>query len=178
MREEEFKKEIQRKLKDELIDYEILINENLVYKVIVNDKGEYRPEKPRKPKRGYYSFQTDLMIKQNILPLVVIETKIRSFSTHDVLTYSIKAQKHKEIYPYMRYGLLIGNSNVVYNRFFTHNSGFDFALAIKDIETESISKLIQVINSQIESAKKLLDVIKERNNVVLFNTIIEIEKKK
>jgi len=59
---------------------------------------------------------------------------------------------------------------------FTHNSGFDFALAIKDIETESISKLIQVINSQIESAKKLLDVIKERNNVVLFNTIIEIKK--
>lgn len=106
------------------------------------------------------------MIKQNILPLVVIETKIRRFSTHDVLTYSIEAQKHKKIYPYMRYGLLIGNSNVAYNRFFTHNSGFDFALAIKDIETESINKLIQVINSQIESAKKLLDVIKERNNVV------------
>lgn len=175
MDEKEFTKEIQRKLQVELVGYEVLTGENLVYRVIIDDKVEYKPKNPKKPSRGNLSFQTDLMIKQNSLPLVIIETKYGGFSTHDVLTYSIKAQKHKEIYPYIRYGLLIENSNIIYNRFFTHNSGFDFALAIKNIETESINKLIRVINAQIENAKKLLDILKKGNNIILFNTIIETE---
>ncbi len=175
MKEKEFTEEIQQKLQVKLVDYEVLMGENLVYRVIIDDKIEYKPKNPKKPIRGNLSFQTDLMIKQNSVPLVIIEIKYGKFTTHDVLVYSIKAQKHKEIYPYIRYGLLIGDYKIIYNRFFTHNFGFDFALAIADTEIGSINKLTRVINAQIENAEKLLNILKKGNNVILFNTVIETE---
>jgi len=91
--------------------------------VIINENFKFEPNKPRKPKRGSYAFQTDLLIirKNNKLPLVVLETKYGGFSTHDVLTYSSKAQKHKEVYPYLRYGLVVGGTDKITNNFFIHN---------------------------------------------------------
>ncbi len=175
MNEKEFTEIIQQELQKSLGDYEVLISENLIYKVFIDDTLEYKPKNPEKPSRGNLSFQTDLMIKDNNIPLVVIEVKYNGFSTHDVLTYSTKAQKHKEIYPYLRYGFLVGNLNVIHNRFFIHNYGFDFALAIENYETENINKLTKIINSQIENAKNLLSIIKKEGKVTLFNTKIEIE---
>jgi len=175
MDEKEFTEEVQQKLQVKLADYEVLIGENLIYRVIIDDNVEYKPKDPKEPSRGNLSFQTDLMIKRNKVPLVIIEVKYGKFTTHDVLVYSIKAQKHKEIYPYIRYGLLIGDYKIIYNRFFTHNFGFDFALAIADTEIGSINKLTRVINAQIENAEKLLNILKKGNNVILFNTVIETE---
>jgi len=90
--------------------YEVKIDENLIYRVIINEKLKFEPNEPRTRRRGSYAFQTDLLIirKDTRFPLVVIETKYNGFSTHDVLTYSTKAKKHKEIYPYLRYGLVVG----------------------------------------------------------------------
>jgi len=72
-----------------------------------------------------------------ILPLVIIETKYGGFHTHDVITYSTKALKHKEVYFYVRYGLVVGGENIIHNKFFVHNVGFDFAIAIDDINEET-----------------------------------------
>ncbi len=43
-----------------------------------------------------------------------------SLTTHDVLTYSTKARRHKQIYPYLRYGLLVSTETSVPRRFFIH----------------------------------------------------------
>ncbi len=174
MNEKELTEIVQQKLQEKLGDYEVLISENLIYKVFIDDHLEYEPKNPKKPSRGNLSFQTDLMIKDNNIPLVVIEVKNNGFSTHDILIYSTKAQRHKEIYPYLRYGFLIGNLNVIHNRFFIHNYGFDFALAIENCEIENINKLIKIINSQIENAKKLLSILKKESKVTLFNTTLDI----
>ena len=72
------------------------------------------------------------------MPLIVIETKYGGFSTHDVLTYSTKAQKHKEVFPFIRYGLLVGGVNKITNKFFIHNIGFDFAVALSEEEIKAI----------------------------------------
>ena len=45
------------------------------------------------------------------IPLVVMKIKFGRFKTHDVLTYSAKALKHKEIYPCLRYGLVSARAN-------------------------------------------------------------------
>ncbi len=174
MNEKEFTEKVQQELQERLKDYEVLVSENLIYKVFIDDILQYKPKNPEKPSRGNLSFQTDLMIKYDNLPLVVIEVKQNGFSTHDILIYSTKAQKHKEIYPYLRYGFLVGNLKVIQNRFFIHNYGFDFALAIENYETENINKLTEIIGSQIENAKKLLSIFKKESNVTFFNTKLDI----
>jgi hypothetical protein len=64
-----------------------------------------------KPRKGQPAFQTDLCVfeekKEDLfIPRVVMEFK-GSITTHDVLTYSAKARKHKQVYPYLRYGIIL-----------------------------------------------------------------------
>ena len=80
----------------------------LLYEIRVNNNLEVvSQEQVRKPKRGTSAFQTDLCIFEDktpevSIPRVVIEFKT-GITTHDVLTYSAKAVRHKKIYPYLRY---------------------------------------------------------------------------
>jgi len=173
MNETQFTEILEKFLKKELKGYEVKRNENLIYKVIVNENMQFNPKNPKKPKRGNLSFQTDLMIKKNDLPLVVIETKFGGFSTHDVLTYSTKALKHKEVYPYLRYGFVVGGVKIIQNRFFTHNLGFDFAIAIEDIN--NLRSFLDLVKRQIKNSEMLLKIMKEKNKTKLFSSNLVVE---
>lgn len=181
MNESNFKENIKEKIKGNLDTnkYAVKSNENLLYKVTVNESFEFEPNDPKDPKRGNYAFQTDLLITKNDndLPLVVIETKYGGFSTHDILTYSTKALKHKEVFPFIRYGLLVGGIDKITNKFFIHNVGFDFAYALNDINDSSgVVKLIKIIEVQLKNAESILDIFKNKNRTKSFNTTISIEK--
>jgi len=180
MNESEFKQALKEKLQRELGNdkYEVKRDENLIYKVVINENLRFEPNTPQNPKRGNYAFQTDLLImgKDNRLPLVVIETKYGGFSTHDVLTYSTKAQKHKEIYPYLRYGLVVGGTNKITNKFFVHNIGFDFAFASEEIDDNSLEELIEIVRQQIKNAESILDIFRNKNQTKSFNTQVIIKK--
>jgi hypothetical protein len=112
MNEPELKKKLRERIKNELEKkyrekYEVNYDENLIYRVIISKDGtnsnnvklQYEPEDPQKPARGDYAFQTDILIKEKSsgLPLVVIKVKRKELTTHDILTYSTKAVKHKEV---------------------------------------------------------------------------------
>lgn len=177
MNETKFKRELREELKERLgNDYSIEMDKNLIYKVIVDKNLQYIPINPKNPKRGEYAFQTDLVIikKDSNLPLVIIETKYGGFSTHDVLTYSTKALKHKEIYPYIRYGLVVGGKNKIDNKFFIHNVGFDFAIALRELKEEDLKRLSTIIQKQLESAKLVLDIFMNKKKVKEFNSVIKV----
>jgi hypothetical protein len=155
-KEELFRRALGEALKEKLFiqeekkegKYEIHIENgrNLLYKVILDGNLEYRPKNPNNPKRGSLAFQTDLLIsyrknKRNI-PIVAIETKFDSLSTHDILTYSAKAQKHKEIYPYLRYGLVIGKKGTFL---------IDFLFTIQDLILPMHLKLLKTPRNLILS---------------------------
>jgi hypothetical protein len=59
-------------------------------------------------------YETNLLICQNLSenfwkPRIVIEAKLSSVTTHDAITYSQKSATHKNVHPFLRYGILIGN---------------------------------------------------------------------
>jgi len=181
MTESEFRELIKNKIKKSLDydKYRVKTNENLLYKVTVNEHFQYEPNNPTSPRRGNYAFQTDLLITKqtNDLPLVVIETKYGGFSTHDILTYSTKAQKHKEVFPFIRYGLLVGGTEKITNKFFIHNVGFDFAFAYNEAQIDiNVANLIRIIKDQIKNAELILDIFINKNQTKSFNTKIIIEK--
>ena len=101
--------------------------------------------------------------------------KYGNFTTHDVLTYSTKALKHKGVYPYLRYGFVVGGRRTITNKFFTHNEGFDFALAMTKPDEASLSKLLEIIKKQITNAESLLNMFKNKHRTVSFNTRLEFE---
>lgn len=123
---------------------------NLLYELTLNRELKLSIKDTKNPKRGNAAFQTDICIFEKIhgleIPRVVIEFK-SGISTHDVITYSAKAGKHKKIYPGLRYGMIDDKHSAIPKRFFIHNENLDFFIAAKNYKkgrnlTEMIKKLI------------------------------------
>ena len=89
------------------------------------------------------------------LPRVVIEFKT-GLTTHDILTYSTKARRHKQIYPYLRYGLLASRERCITGKFFTHNEALDFCLATAGVSRPALRALLRsVIRKEIAASRRL-----------------------
>jgi len=163
-------------LKKNLPQYNIKTKENLLYKMIIDSEGKLQPKSYKNPKRGQYAFQIDVLIRnKDNMPLVAIETKSGGFSTHDVLTYSTKAVKHKEIYPYLRYGFIVGEKSKIDRKFFIHNLGFDFVIAVKNLEHD-LDKLVEIVMKQIEAAEQISKILeKKENQPSLYATNVELK---
>ena len=108
--------------------------------------------------RGY---ETDILIyeqqnKEIWRPRIVIETKLGSVTTHDAITYSQKAQTHKYVHPYLRYGILIGKreENPLPGRLFRHGSYFDFMLSWKALKADrnEFKVFLDIINDEIQAS--------------------------
>ncbi len=113
---------------------------NLFYELFLNRKLELAVPDTKLPKRGSSAFQTDICIFELLddveFPRIAIEFK-EGITTHDILTYSAKAGRHKQVYPCLRYGLLSGATDSIPSRFFIHNEHLDFFIAAKHYKTES-----------------------------------------
>ena len=137
----------------------------------IDYEGKLKPANVERPSRGQFAFQTDLLISNEKVPLVVFELKSGGFSTHDVLTYSTKAIKHKEIYPYLRYGFVVGGQGTIDRKFFTHNVGFDFAFTTNKIE-DDLGEFIKLTQNQIEIAEKLIKIL-GGNMISRYETLLD-----
>ena len=133
----------------------------LLYQVTVDNNLRIMSEaQVRAPRRGDSAFQTDLCLFEQMseevwLPRVVLEFKT-TITTHDVLTYSAKATKHKQVYPYLRYGLVAENEKNVPGRFFTHNEGMDFCLSLRGLsDQESIAAFRRLLREELECSRLL-----------------------
>jgi hypothetical protein len=161
-------------------EFEIKTKDSLLYELFLDNKLEIAPGNYRNPKRGSSAFETDLCIYEKInnvlLPRVVIEFKTR-ITTHDILTYSGKAGKHKMIYPSLRYGLLASEINKIPNRFFIHNEFLDFFIAALNYKEEKLNRMAkQLIEKEIEISKTLDKINFETYNFDYYRSDIILEK--
>ncbi|MBK6544568.1 MAG: hypothetical protein IPG12_04770 [Saprospiraceae bacterium] len=113
-------------------------------------------------------YETDILIYEQIdeatwKPRIVIETKLGSVTTHDAITYSQKAQTHKYVHPYLRYGILIGDREhyPLPGRLFRHGQHFDFMLSWKSIKADikEFKRLIEIIIEEIQASKTLDEIL-------------------
>ena len=128
--------------------YQVTVDNNLSLSVDV-----------REPKRGQSAFQTDLCVFEKRgtiqLPRVVLEFKTR-ITTHDILTYSAKARKHKQVYPYLRYGLVASEELSVPGRLFTHNEALDFCVALGGVARAKLSMVLgRLLKAEVRTSRKL-----------------------
>lgn len=142
----------------------------LLYQITVDNRLEVRID-IRHPVRGRSAFETDLCVFENRevedksgeltiihLPRVVMEFKT-GITTHDVLTYSAKAKMHKQIYPYLRYGMIASKHRELPKRFFTHNESLDFCATVADLHEPGLSVFFEeLLTNEISCSKKLEEI--------------------
>ena len=154
-------------------------HKSLLYRVEVNNRLEMTVD-PHNPKRGQSAFQTDLCVFETVgskpakIPRVVMEFK-QGLSTHDVLTYSAKATRHKQVYPYLRYGLVIGKEEFLPGRFFTHNSGMDFAVAAASFDHSRLHQLFaDLLEKEVAASRQLEQIAFGDAKTHLFRSRVEV----
>lgn len=148
----------------------------LLYELKVSDTLEImQPTQIKKPKRGSSAFETDLCVFEEVsegikIPRVVIEFKT-GITTHDVLTYSAKAERHKRIYPYLRYGMLASSEKSIPGRVFTHNESLDFFFAVSGMDqNEFESSFASLLQSEVQASRLLQSITYSKLSTRLFRT--------
>lgn len=116
-------------------------------------------------------YQTDILIKEKLeneiwIPRVIIEAKIHTVTTHDAITYSQKALTHKNVHPYLRYGILLGDVASIPGRLIRHGHYFDFMLSWKDLRHSEMEweKLIATLKSEVTASQDLENLLYNTRN--------------
>lgn len=148
----------------------------LLYRITVDDQLAVRVD-VRKPVRGNSAFETDLCVFEKrairgdgngeaiLIPRVVLEFKT-SITTHDVLTYSAKAKRHKQIYPYLRYGIVSSSHKEVPGRFFTHNESLDFCASVAGLPPSELSAFFgKLLSSELNYSKQLENIAFDKSSI-------------
>jgi hypothetical protein len=139
----------------------------------------YREE----PEAEAISFAIDFSVIEELpdgswKPRVVVEAKVNSITTHDAITYSRKAADHKSVFPYLRYGIMLGNRRhfPLPGRLYRHGTQFDFMISFRDHELSA--KELEAFNAllleEVEASKALDNMIyesrkREREHHTLFH---------
>ena len=160
------------------------VGRSLLYQMTLDNRLRLVPdyEDLQRPKRGYSAFQTDLAVFEQVaedieIPRVVLEFKL-GLSTHDVITYSTKAERHKKIYPYLRYGLVVAREPTVPGKFHLHNEGLDFCLAAGgyvDDTNRLRAELTRLIDAEIAASRRLEAATFGKTRSRLFRTEVVTE---
>ena len=110
------------------------------------------------------SYQTDILVSQILtekqwVPRIVIECKLNSVSTHDAITYSIKASTHKNVHPYLRYGILsaIEKDYPLPGRLMRHGAPFEFMVSWKGYKAgpDEWNVLIKLLVKEVKAFRDL-----------------------
>jgi len=125
---------------------------------------------PAERKENIYQsgFETDILISEYVtkdswIPRIVVEAKINRITTHDAITYSQKAYLHKQVHPYLRYGIIIGNREQypLPGRLFRHGANFDFMLSWRgyDPHKKELTELISLIINEVQASRQLEEIL-------------------
>ncbi len=128
--------------------------------------------KPDIDKESIMPFETDLVIYEEndgrIIPRVIIEAKLGKVTTHDAITYSYKAEKHKAITPYLRYGIMIGGRDKypLPGRLFRHGTNFDFmfSFAGTDPDRKEWKAFTEMLEKEVEYSRLMEEMFRENRS--------------
>jgi hypothetical protein len=138
----------------------------------------------------FMAYETDLLITENIddetwIPRVIVEAKFGgSITTHDAITYSHKAFTHRQVHPYLRYGILIGERKhyPLPGRLFRHGTQFDFMLswAGSTPSEEEMSDFVDILVKEVNASRIMQEIIfdsrkKNRTHYTLLHKELKVK---
>lgn len=117
----------------------------------------------------FMAYETDLLITESMdkeiwKPRVIVEAKCHgSITTHDAITYSHKAFTHRQVHPYLRYGILIAERKhyPLPGRLFRHGTQFDFMLSWTgaDPTQTEMDDLVDVLVKEVAASRIMEEII-------------------
>lgn len=166
MKEEEFGQQLASAIKIPQELGQLSCRKSLLYALSIDSDGNVRmgvDSESGEPVRGKgKGFEQDLLIWEarenshtSIVPRVSIELKLNRVTTHDAIIYSEKARRLRSVYPYTRFGLILGNLSQIPGRVLRLGQQFDFISTLH----------VPFVKEELEAMETLLieEVVLSRN---------------
>jgi len=120
-----------------------------------------------------HSYETDVLVRETVAgrwkPRVVIEMKLAKVTTHDAITYSQKAATHKQVHPYLRYGILIGARQhyPLPGRLFRHGAYFDFMASwvAQNPDPAESDAFVRLLQDEVSASRQLEEIMHESRSL-------------
>jgi hypothetical protein len=117
-------------------------HKSLLYALSIDSDGNVRmgvnSESGEPIRGGGKGFEQDLLIWKpakeahtSMIPRVSVELKLGGVTTHDAIVYSEKARRLRAIYPYARFGLILGGLPSIPGRVLRLGHEFDFICTLQ-----------------------------------------------
>lgn len=180
-REEAFGELLARRLRVILpAKYEIATKRSLLYAVSFDDRGDLQlgQNAEREPTRGGGTgFEQDLLLferspagQTSVIPRVSVELKFGGVNTHDAIVYSEKARRIRAIYPYVRYGLILGGLGHIPARTLRLGTEFDFVIATPARPGSAyLARLARLLRVELRLSGKMTAVLRGRTRIALLH---------
>lgn len=151
--------------------YTVETKRSLLYAVSFADDGtlELGQNKDREPTRGGGTgFEQDLLVFERairgdtaIVPRLSVELKFGGINTHDGIVYSEKARRIRLIYPYIRYGLILGDMDTIPGRTLRLGTEFDFIVAVPGrLPSATLSRIAKLLRVELRLSRRLTSILK------------------
>ncbi len=190
MTEAEFAEEVKNLLKTTLPDgCEIDTKKSLLYSLSFDEQGKLQlglNDDGEPVRGGGTGFEQDILVFEkvgrtpsdtstSIVPRVITEVKLERVTTHDAITYSEKARRIRTIYPFVRYGLILGQMDKIPGRVLRLGQEFDFITVISHpIPAEMIQKLFA---EEVQASKNLGAILSGKKKVTSLFRKIDVKEK-
>lgn len=145
-------------------------------------------DKDQKPETEVIEFATDFIVVEGTdggwKPRIVVEAKVDSVTTHDAITYSQKAANHKSVFPYLRYGIMLGNRQhyPLPGRLYRHGTQFDFMISFRKYEptVKELEAFRDVLLEEVRASQALEKMIyesrrRDRDHHTLFHRRLTLD---
>ncbi len=155
--------------------YDLTVDDDGIIRMGVTDSGE--------PVRGGgKGFEQDILIYETpdaeglpvkpvvaVVPRVVAEVKFNNVTTHDAIVYSEKARRIRTVYPYLRYGLILGGFQTIPGRVLRLGQGFDFIFAISHpFITDQIDSARKALTEEVQTSRDLARIAFGKQHITSF----------
>ena len=171
MTEDEFTDRLAAGITDRIKPFRIGRKRSLLYDLSFDHKGVLAmgvdPD-TGEPIRGKgRGFEQDILVFEDasdghtsVIPRIIAEVKFGSVTTHDVIVYSEKADRIRRVYPYVRYGFVLGGMKSIPGRVLRLGQRFDFIVAVDenpvDVEMTAFATLMrEEAEASVELSKAL-----------------------
>lgn len=186
-REDEFTDRLASALESLLAPHRIGRKRSLLYDLSFDHKGNVTmgvdPDTGM-PVRGQgRGFEQDILIfndstdsHTSVIPRVVLEIKVGSVTTHDVIVYSEKADRIRRVYPYVRYGFILGGMISIPGRVLRLGQRFDFVATISEQLSESeVAEFGELLREEATASIKMTELLFARSKPKLVRRALVVK---
>ena len=178
--ENEFSTQLLAQLEHRLKPHRVAQKMSLLYDLSFDNTGRVAmgvdPDSGEPIRGRGKGFEQDLLVYDevndshtSVVPRIVVELKFGNVTTHDVIVYSEKADRIRRVYPYVRYGFVLGGLKNIPGRVLRLGQRFDFVASLSAEPNESeLERFVLLMQQEAKASIELCDLLFGKARVSVF----------